>query len=121
MPRVELLYFPGCPNLAAARAQLERALAAADLAAQWREYDLGAPQLPDHLRGFGSPTILVDGRDVAGTTASGAPACRVYAEGAGAPPLPALVAALRASVTNPPNETVIPARLHRAPLAETPR
>jgi hypothetical protein len=100
MPTVELLYFPDCPNLQAARAQLGRALAAVGLPPDWSEHDVTARDAPAHVRGFGSPTILVDGRDVTGAAPTAGAACRVYAGSdlGGAPPLKAIVAALRAAL-----------------------
>lgn len=100
MPTVELLYFPTCPNVPAAREQLGRALAAAGLSAAWSEIDVTSDDAPAHLRGYGSPTILVDGRDVAGGAPSSACAsCRVYigSEVRGVPPLDAIVAALKSA------------------------
>lgn len=99
MRRVELLYFPGCPHIEAARGQLRRAFDALGLEPQWREFDVTAPAaLPEH-RDRGSPTILVDGRDVAGTDerAAGA-ACRLYLDTdvPGAPALRLVTEALRA-------------------------
>ena len=96
MPVVELLYFPGCPHVVAAREQLRRAFTAAGLAASWTEHDVTA-DAPAHVRGYGSPTILVDGCDVAGAGPVEGASCRVYAgsEVSGAPPLEAIVAALR--------------------------
>jgi len=94
--RVELLYFPGCPNVPAAREQLARALALAGLPPEWVEHDVDASDVPEHARGYGSPTILIDGRDVA----SGAPvegsACRLYpgSEVPGVPPQRVILAAL---------------------------
>ena len=98
MPIVELLYFPTCPNVPAAREQLARGLAAAGLAAAWSEHDVTADDAPAHVRGYGSPTILVDGRDVAGgAPSSGCASCRVYvgSEVRGVPPLEVIVTALR--------------------------
>jgi hypothetical protein len=63
-PRVEILYFEGCPNHEGARALVER------IAAEIRvEPEIHALEVPDadaaaELRFLGSPTIRVDGRDV---------------------------------------------------------
>lgn len=97
MRTVELLFFPGCPHVEAARAQLRRAMERAGLEPVWTEHDVSSPAAPPHTRGFGSPTVLVDGADVTGTAPSSSTACRLYlgSEVAGAPPLEAIVAALR--------------------------
>ena len=99
MPRIELIYSPDCPNVAAARDQLVKAFAEARLAPRWSEHSTGDPGLPAHARGFGSPTILVDGRDVAGAIPGGsADCCRLYTDEAGSrtevPSLRSVVAAL---------------------------
>jgi hypothetical protein len=88
MPRVELLFFPGCPHIEAARTQLRRALEAAGLPAQWEEHD--------ETDGYGSPTILVNGVDVMNEPRGDGASCRLYAgtELPGAPPLKDVVRAL---------------------------
>lgn len=98
MPRVSLLYFVGCPHVEAAREQLRRAFAATKDEPLWTEMDVRAATTPASCRGWGSPTVLVDGRDVTGASAAEAAACRYYPDSdlAGAPPLEAIVAALRA-------------------------
>ncbi|TAK30178.1 MAG: hypothetical protein EPO40_08680 [Myxococcaceae bacterium] len=97
MSDVELIYSPDCPNVSAAREQLRRALREVGLAEAWREHDLSAHDVAPHARGFGSPTVLVDGRDVSGGLPSDGATCRVYAgsEERGAPPVGAIVSALR--------------------------
>ena len=94
VPVDALPYFPGCPHVVAAREQLSRAFTAAGLAASWTEHDVTADA---RVRGYGSPTVLVDGCDVAGTGSAEGASCRVYAGSAvlGVPPLEAIVAALR--------------------------
>ncbi|MFO0601111.1 MAG: MerC family mercury resistance protein [Myxococcaceae bacterium] len=97
MPRVELLYFPGCPNLENARTQLSRAMVASGLRAAWSEVDVTSAAAPPEVRGYGSPTVLVDGVDVTGGSASAGATCRLYpgSEVPGVPPLAAITAALR--------------------------
>jgi len=78
--KIELIYFDGCPNADEARENLRTVLGAES----WREWDLESDQTPELLRRHGSPTVLVDGRDVtSGEEATGAPACR--ADGAPSP------------------------------------
>lgn len=97
--RVELVTDKDCPNVDAARKQLRRALEDAGLRPEWEEWDRESPEAPDHVRQYGSPTILVAGRDVAGEgTQSAANCCRVYQtdEGVrGVPSVEMIVAALR--------------------------
>lgn len=98
MARVSLLYFEGCPHIDAAREQLRRAFAATKEEPIWLEIDVRAASAPANCRGWGSPTVLVDGRDVTGASPADDAACRYYPNSdlAGAPPLEAIVAALRA-------------------------
>jgi hypothetical protein len=100
---VELIYSPDCPHIGAARAQLLRAFAESGMPPRWQEWRADDPGAPAHARGAGSPSILIDGRDVsgAGPAASEAASCRIYrdADGrtAGVPPLAAITAALEAA------------------------
>lgn len=101
MPTVELIYDEDCPNVAGARACIMRAFGAAGLAPKWSEYL--SSEAPEHARGLGSPTILVDGADVAYSEDAGPRACcRVYrdAEGrlAGVPEVDVVVRALTPAV-----------------------
>lgn len=95
MPRVELLFFPGCPHVEAARTQLRRALEATGLPASWEEHD--------ETDGYGSPTILVNGVDVLGAPRGDGASCRLYlaSEIPGAPPLEALIRALTSMTSLP--------------------
>jgi uncharacterized Zn-binding protein involved in type VI secretion len=97
---VELLFAGDCPNVDAARGRLQQAFTEIAEPAIWREIRIDDPASPDHVRAFGSPTVLVNGVDIA-ERGSTAPCCRLY-EGAdgtllGVPPLEKLVAALQAA------------------------
>lgn len=96
---VELVWQRDCPNAAAARRNLMRAFSAAGVPARWREWCVDDPGCPERARAFGSPSVLVNGLDVAGRGAAGGPSCRLYrAEGGalvGAPPTDVIAAALR--------------------------
>lgn len=100
MPQVALITETGCPNIAEARTRLRQALAIIGAPPRWREYDVGTQDCPAELLRFGSPTVLVNGKDVAGgPEGADASCCRVYSstEGslAGAPPVDTIVSALR--------------------------
>ena len=75
--KIQLLSFPGCPNADATREALRRTLIASGLPPSFEEVDVTAPETPDRLRAWGSPTILVDGHDLAGAAPTG-PGCRFY-------------------------------------------
>ncbi|HBQ13058.1 MAG TPA: hypothetical protein DEF51_18610, partial [Myxococcales bacterium] len=79
-PRIELVYDADCPNVEAARESLERVLGQLGLPVRWREHV--SSDAPARLRGLGSPTILVDGRDVSGERAPSS-CCRLYASADG--------------------------------------
>ena len=79
MTTIELIYDSDCPNAEDARAQLRKACAQAGLEPRWREWNRSSLDSPSYARLFGSPTILVDGTDVAGSQpASGGNCCRLY-------------------------------------------
>jgi len=105
MATVELLYFPDCPNVPAAREQLRRAFAAIGAPPAWAEVDVSSDDAPLHARGYGSPSILVDGKEVTGAAPGGGSSCRIYSgsDVRGVPPLEAIVAALRASPSSAPS------------------
>ena len=97
MAIVELVYAPECPNVALARANLLIAFARAGVKPQWTEHGVGDPEAPERTRGYGSPTILIDGRDVAGEPPSAGSCCRIYVnaeERAYAPAVDQIAAAL---------------------------
>jgi mercuric ion transport protein len=99
---VELVFDRTCPNADLAREQIRAALSATGLPDEWREWDRDAVDSPPYVRRYASPTVLVDGRDVAGGVGvaplDGASGCRVYVDPVGGltgvPPLAAIVAAL---------------------------
>lgn len=76
---VELIYDLDCPNVSAARSQLMRAFAQSGAKPNWSEWDRSSTTSPEHARKYGSPTILVDGRDVAGEAPrEDSTCCRLY-------------------------------------------
>lgn len=98
MPEVVLVYDRGCPSVKGARTNLMRAFSMAGLPAAWREVDRDGDDVPSAWKRLGSPTILVDGVDVAPAPASEGASCRLYVTDGGltgAPPVERIVAALR--------------------------
>ena len=76
-PRIELVYFDGCPNASQARDNLREAIEGSGQDLTWSEWDLMAESTPADFRRFGSPTVLVNGEDVTGENLSTeAMACR---------------------------------------------
>ena len=92
-PRVELVYFEGCPHAHEARRRMTLALTAAGLDSRWDEWDTGVPATPEKYRRFGSPTVLVDGTDVAGGAEGSGMRCVV----GGAPAVDVILSALRSA------------------------
>ena len=78
---VELIYDSDCPNVSETKKQLKKALIKAGLEVRWQEWERSNPKSPHYVRGYASPTILVDGKDVAGLlpedTVRG---CRIYSD-----------------------------------------
>jgi hypothetical protein len=80
---VQLLSFDDCPNVVATRESLRAAMASAGIRATIEEIDLSSPKTSEQLRAWGSPTVLVNGRDVAGTEGPAGTACRLYKDDSG--------------------------------------
>ena len=85
---VELIYDHTCPHVEVARDRLRAALADAGLPPVWQEWERAALGSPRYAQQWGSPTILVNGRDVGAhgaqrTTLDGRAGCRVYPDAAG--------------------------------------
>lgn len=83
-PKVELIYFKGCPNVNETREQMLRAFAEAGLQPHWEEWDSSSPDSPAYAKNYGSPTILVNGCDMENShQGEGADCCRLYREKSG--------------------------------------
>lgn len=63
-PRVEILYFEGCPNHERARDLVERTASELRLLPEIELVEVSDSQAAERLRFLGSPTVRVDGRDV---------------------------------------------------------
>ena len=91
---VELVYFSSCPNADPARDNIRAALAEVGAASEWVEWDLEGADTPDRCKAFGSPTVLINGRDVLGARGTGVGlSCRAE----GAPSVPQIVEAITSS------------------------
>lgn len=98
---IELIYDPDCPNVEPARTVLRGACAELGLSPVWSEWNRQDAASPEYVQGFGSPTIIVNGRDVAGAAAGDmASCCRMYESDGGLTGTPStaqIVAALQNS------------------------
>jgi hypothetical protein len=86
--QIELVYDPGCPNVGLAREILTACCRDAGIPAVWTEWSSDDPDCPVYAINLGSPSILVNGEDVApgphpwaARESSDAPRCRVYRDG----------------------------------------
>lgn len=97
---IELLYFTGCPNYQRALTVLQEAIKAAKLRASIDLVAVETQEEAERQRFYGSPTIRVNGMDIAppDPLAQPALACRVYRTTQGTlspiPPVEAIAAAL---------------------------
>lgn len=95
-PRIQFLWFDGCPLADATRAALEQAMEIENLArGHYESVDLLDPATPESLAGWGSPTILVNGRDVTGQPRGDGVGCRLYDTGDRVPSAETIAAAIR--------------------------
>lgn len=82
-PKIELLGFEGCPNTPELRTNLTAALAS--IGKGWTFTDTDQEKLPegDLRRGYPTPTVLVNDRDLYGLPVPAAPSmgCRMYQGG----------------------------------------
>jgi len=102
MIQIDFIFDADCPAASDARANLRAALVRAKLPPRWSERERSSPETPQSMPRFGSPTILINRRDVGGGRAGDAPSCRIYLDlsgrAAAIPPVELIGAAL-ASLT----------------------
>lgn len=91
---VQLLVFDGCPLAEPARKNLKQALAVCGME-EFEEIDILDSASPEELRGWGSPTILVNGLDVSGHPKGDCESCRIYGTPDGVPEVQTIVSELR--------------------------
>lgn len=75
--QIEILSVPGCPHRAVARARLREGLRTCGITAPVREVVVRSPAAARRLHCNGSPTIRIDGKDVAPLPATDRFACRL--------------------------------------------
>jgi hypothetical protein len=98
--KIEILYLPDCPHYPAAMAELRKVLAVEQISAEIREVRVSDTQMAEALRFMGSPTIRINGHDVAGESEKSnnyALSCRLYpgASQPGVPPVEMIQRAVR--------------------------
>jgi hypothetical protein len=91
-PRVEILYFEGCPNHEPARALVERLARELHVEPEIELVEVADPEAAVKLRFLGSPTVRANGMDVepgAEERRDFAFSCRLYRSDGGASEQPA--------------------------------
>lgn len=63
---IELVYFNGCPNMDETRDNIKKACEATGQIVELKEWNRNDTSIPEHVKGYGSPTVLVNGEDIAG-------------------------------------------------------
>lgn len=87
---IKFLAFSGCPLADPARENLKLALSETGIDS-FEEVDILSNDSPEDLRGWGSPTILVDGVDVTGVPKGNSVSCRVYPFEGGVPDVQSII------------------------------
>lgn len=104
-PRIELVIDADCPHGDLAREHLRRALKRCGLTPAWREWRLEVDYVPEAYRDAGSPSIFINGSDVAAESAWSGRSCRLYPAADGrldlAPAIETIVDALTAVTAIP--------------------
>lgn len=98
--KIEVLYVPDCPHHPSAVQQLRDVLLAEGIRTEIIEVPVLDAKAAEEFRFRGSPTIRINGQDIAGESHSPqsfALACRLYpgAKAAGVPPLEMMQRAVR--------------------------
>jgi hypothetical protein len=97
IPKIQLLGSRECPNVEPTRRRLREVLLSEGLPPAFDEVDLDSDMTPARLRRWGSPTVLVDGEDVAADPQVTGAACRLYSASPidGVPPSDLIRAAIQ--------------------------
>lgn len=100
--KIELIFDSTCPNVEATRQAIKNACSMFKLDLKWKEWDRSDTDAPEYVRKFGSPTVLVNGKDIDGHfEASMADCCRLYGvrdgHSQGAPSAETIADAIRTS------------------------
>ena len=101
--KIQLITFSGCPHASAASTTLEGVLASLGIRERVEAVDTLSPATSETLRHWGSPTILLDGEDIAGASFPTGPGCRLYRDADGRmqgwPPETLLLAVFRRAMS----------------------
>jgi len=95
--KIELIFDHDCPNVPQAREVLQQALERLQMDAVWQEWERSDAACPEYARALGSPSILVNEKDVSPSAHNESSCCRVYPENSrfkGCPSLESVIAAI---------------------------
>lgn len=95
--KIEVLYFAGCPNHKPTVERVSEVVHRLGIDATVNEVEVKQGDDPKALRFAGSPTVLINGRDIDPTSQHGANygfGCRMFG-GAGVPPVEMVERAIR--------------------------
>lgn len=97
--KVEIPYFEGCPNHHPTVERVREVAEALDVEADITEHDVSGVADPASLGFRGSPTVLVDGKDLEAETTEPTSnlGCRAFSGGAGIPERAVVERALQAA------------------------
>jgi len=79
--KIHFVYFQGCPTAETARHALDQAIKELNLDCQVIDVDTMGGLSGNAMCRYPSPTILVNGRELFGSTQGSAACCRVYPAG----------------------------------------
>ncbi len=98
--KIELIYFDGCPNIGPARDSIRAACEILGVEPEWAEWNQNDSNVPDYVAGYGSPTILVNGKDVDGSKAECCSTgnCRIYPDLSGVPSVDMILGAMKEQI-----------------------
>jgi len=96
-PRVSFLAFDGCPLAPRALDNLLAAICLLDseIPVDYEKIDLLSDSTPNEVKRWGSPTILINGADLAGHSKGDACGCRIYSSEGGVPTMDEILDAIR--------------------------
>ena len=102
MSSVEFIYEKDCPSVESTRSQLIQVFSKLKIKPHWVEWEISDTSAPDYVRRYGSPTILINGKDVDESENSLNPQqCRLYINSdntmSGVPPIENIIKAIQAA------------------------
>jgi mercuric ion transport protein len=81
MTLVEFVYEKNCPNIEPTRSILLQAFSKLKMKPHWMEWEISDVSTPGYVRRYGSPTILINGKDVGESENLAKPEqCRLYTQ-----------------------------------------